>query len=49
MKRCLNDISRGEPDLQLIAELQDRSRRSADLVEGRAAGLEKRTPRFVGS
>ena len=49
MKRALNDIARGEPDLQLIAANQKRSRESADLVEGRAAWLEKRTPTFIGA
>ncbi len=49
MKRALNDIARGEPDLDLIAANQKRSRESADLMEGRAAWLEKRTPRFIGA
>ena len=49
MKRCLNDIARGEPDFALIAANQKRSRDSADLKEGRAAWLEKRTPRFTGA
>ena len=49
MKRALNDIARGEPDLALIAANQKRSRDSADLVEGRAAWLEKRAPRFTGA
>ncbi len=49
MKRCLNDIARGEPDLAVIAANQKRSRESADLKEGRAAWLEKRTPQFTGS
>ena len=49
MKRALNDIARGEPDLDLIAANQKRSRESADLLEGRAAWLEKRTPRFIGA
>ena len=49
MKTCLNDIARGEADLQLIAANQARSRGSADLAEGRAAWLEKRTPRFTGA
>ena len=49
MKRCLNDIARGEPDLDLIAANQARSRGSADLAEGRAAWLEKRAPRFTGA
>ncbi len=48
MKRALNDIARGEPDLALIAANQRRSRESADLAEGRAAWLEKRTPQFTG-
>ena len=49
MKRCLNDIARGEPDFAVIAANQRRSRDSADLQEGRAAWLEKRTPRFTGA
>ncbi len=49
MKHCLNDIARGEPDLDLIAANQKRSRESADLQEGRAAWLEKRIPRFTGA
>ena len=49
MKRCLNDIARGEADLALIAANEARSKASADLVEGRAAWLEKRAPRFVGA
>ena len=48
MKRALNDIARGEPDLDLIAANQKRSRESADLMEGRAAWMEKRTPNFTG-
>ena len=49
MKRALNDIARGEPDLAMIAANQKRSRESADLVEGRAAWLEKRPPKFIGA
>ena len=49
MKRCLNDIARGEIDLEVIAANQARSRGSADLREGRAAWLEKRTPVFNGA
>jgi enoyl-CoA hydratase/carnithine racemase len=49
MKRCLNDIARGEPDPALIATYVKRSRDSADLAEGRAAWLEKRTPHFTGT
>ena len=49
MKRALNDIARGEPDLAQIAANQKRSRDSADLAEGRAAWLEKRTPKFIGA
>ncbi len=48
MKAALNDIARGEVDLQAIAAGQAASRGSADLAEGRAAWLEKRTPRFTG-
>ena len=48
MKRCLNDIARGEPDPALIAANVARSRASADLREGRAAWLEKRAPHFTG-
>ena len=49
MKRALNDIARGEADLELIAANQKASRESADLREGRAAWLEKRTPNFTGA
>jgi enoyl-CoA hydratase len=49
MKRCLNDIARAEADLTLIAANEARSKASADLVEGRAAWLEKRTPHFTGA
>ena len=49
MKRCLNDIARGEHDPATVAHNQARSRASADLAEGRAAWLEKRTPQFTGS
>ena len=49
MKRCLNDIARGEPDLELIHANEARSKRSADLVEGRDAWLQKRAPRFIGA
>jgi enoyl-CoA hydratase/carnithine racemase len=49
MKRCLNDIARGEMDPALVAANQKRSRLSADLAEGRAAWLEKRVPQFTGS
>ena len=49
MKRCLNDIARGEPDLAGITANVKRSRESADLAEGRAAWLAKRTPHFTGA
>lgn len=49
MKQALNDIARGEPDFELIAANQKASRDSADLREGRAAWLEKRTPNFIGA
>jgi enoyl-CoA hydratase len=48
MKRCLNDIARGEADPALIAVNQKRSRESADLREGQAAWMEKRSPVFTG-
>ncbi len=48
MKRCLDDIARGETDPALIAANVARSRNSADLREGQAAWLEKRAPRFTG-
>ena len=48
MKRCLNDIARGDADPALIAANVERSQASADLHEGQAAWLEKRTPHFTG-
>jgi len=48
MKTALNAIARGNPDLSLIAAGARRAKDSADLVEGRAAWLEKRAPRFRG-
>lgn len=48
MKRCLNDIARGEPDFDLIAANIARCHHSADLAEGQAAWLAKRTPQFRG-
>ncbi len=48
MKRCLNDIARGDADLVLIEAYVARSRESADLREGQAAWLEKRPPVFTG-
>ena len=49
MKRCLNDIARGDADPALIAANVARSQASADLREGQAAWLEKRTPQFTGN
>ncbi len=49
MKRCLNDIARSEADLALIDANEARCKASADLLEGRAAWLEKRAPRFIGA
>ncbi len=48
MKRCLNDIARGESDPAVIEAYVARSRQSADLREGQAAWLEKRQPVFTG-
>ncbi|MFH5925455.1 enoyl-CoA hydratase/isomerase family protein [Roseomonas xinghualingensis] len=48
MKQALNAIARGDADLAAIAETATRVRNSEDLQEGRAAWLEKRTPRFMG-
>jgi enoyl-CoA hydratase/carnithine racemase len=48
MKLALNAIARGDADLAAIAETATQVRRSEDLREGRAAWLEKRTPRFQG-
>ena len=48
MKRCLNDIARGEAAPALIAANVTRSQASADLHEGQAAWLEKRKPQFTG-
>ncbi len=49
MKAALNAIARGEVDLDAISAGQATCQHSADLAEGRAAWLEKRTPRFIGA
>ena len=48
MKRCLNDIARGDADPAVIEAYVDRSAQSADLREGQAAWLQKRSPVFTG-
>lgn len=48
MKAALNAIARGDADLAQIEAASRASKHTADLKEGRAAWLEKRTPRFVG-
>jgi len=48
MKAALNDFARGEADIAAINERHLRSQGSAELAEGRAAWLEKRTPQFSG-
>lgn len=48
MKRALNDIARGDADLEAIEATARRVRDSEDLREGRAAWLEKRPPHFTG-
>jgi enoyl-CoA hydratase/carnithine racemase len=49
MKAALNDIARGDADLQAIADRAAAAKRSTDMAEGRAAWLEKRKPRFTGT
>ena len=49
MKRALNDIARGDADMAEIGARAAAVGRSADLQEGRAAWMAKRTPRFEGS
>ncbi len=48
MKTALNDIARGDADLDAIAARASEVAKSADLLEGRAAFVEKRTPVFRG-
>jgi enoyl-CoA hydratase/carnithine racemase len=48
MKRALNDIARGDADLAAIAARAEANRHSADMKEGQAAWMEKRTPNFTG-
>lgn len=48
MKAALNAIARGDADLAEIEAASRASKHSADIQEGRAAWLEKRTPRFMG-
>ncbi|MBP0445769.1 enoyl-CoA hydratase/isomerase family protein [Roseomonas sp. SSH11] len=48
MKRSLNDIARGNPDLDAILTTMRQVRASEDLTEGRTAWMEKRPPRFSG-
>jgi enoyl-CoA hydratase/carnithine racemase len=48
MKRSLDEIARGEPDLQAMREREERCAASADLREGLAAWRDKRSPRFGG-
>jgi enoyl-CoA hydratase len=47
MKAALNDIARGDADLAAIEAAADASGHSSELTEGRAAWLEKRSPRFA--
>ena len=49
MKTALNDIARGDADLDAIAARAARVAKSADLQEGRAAFMEKRAPKFNGA
>jgi enoyl-CoA hydratase/carnithine racemase len=48
MKRHLNQLARNVADAEQIKEDVMKSRRSADLLEGRQAWKEKRTPKFEG-
>jgi enoyl-CoA hydratase/carnithine racemase len=49
VKAAINDIARGDADLEAIAARAARVKRSNDMAEGRAAWLEKRKPRFTGT
>lgn len=49
MKAAINDIARGDADLDAIQASARASRTTRDMAEGRAAWLEKRPPRFVGA
>jgi enoyl-CoA hydratase len=46
MKAALNDIARGDADLAAIEAAAAASGQSPELIEGRAAWLEKRSPQF---
>jgi len=48
MKKHLNAIARHELDLSALQQDIDKARHSDDIKEGRAAWMEKRTPRFLG-
>jgi len=48
MKKHLNGIARNELDVAALQADVARAAGSEDLKEGRAAWLEKRTPRFQG-
>jgi enoyl-CoA hydratase/carnithine racemase len=48
-KKALDDLSRGDADLEEIAARAERVRHSADFQEGRAAWLQRRPPRFTGT
>ena len=49
MKRALNDIARGNADLDAITARARTNRDTADLKEGQKAWMEKRTPKFIGA
>jgi len=49
MKAAINDIARGDVDLDALQAAARASRTTRDMAEGRAAWLEKRPPRFVGA